>query len=57
MSEKPLDADDFPVGAENRKLVTHDRKQIAGAKQRLAQEIADRLNEHAAHKEEDRWAL
>lgn len=56
--KKPLDASDFPVSAEDSKLVTHDGKPIADANSPpLAEDIAERLNDDAARKEEDRWAF
>lgn len=58
MGKTALEPEDFPVSAENRKVVTHDGKPIADANSRdIADEIAERLNENAAHREEDRWAL
>jgi hypothetical protein len=58
MSKTALEPEDFPVSAEQRKVVTHNGEPIADAhSQDIAGEIADRLNEHAADKEEDRWAL
>ncbi|HXI08934.1 MAG TPA: hypothetical protein VNJ49_21690 [Bradyrhizobium sp.] len=58
MAKKPLNPDDFPVSAEDRKIVTDEGKPIADAdSESLAHEIAERLNEDEARKEEDRWAL
>lgn len=58
MGKTALVPEDFPVSAENRRVVTQDGKPIADASSRdIADEIAERLNEHAADKEEDRWAL
>lgn len=58
MGKKPLHPNDFPVAAEDSKVVTQDGKPIADANSEpLAEDIAERLNEDAARKEEDRWAM
>lgn len=58
MGKTALEPEDFPVSAENRRVVTQNGKPIADTSSRdIADEIAERLNEHAALEEEDRWAL
>jgi hypothetical protein len=58
MTQQPLKPNDFPVSAQEKQLITNDGKPVADAKSKpLAQDIADRLNEDAARKEEDRWSL
>ncbi len=52
-----LEPDDFPVSADGSKLVKSDGKPVAVAKDTAtAVEIADRLNEDAQRKEEDKWS-
>lgn len=52
-----LEPDDFPVEAERETLRTHTGEKIAEAKSdKLAEQIAERLNEHAYKEECDRWS-
>ncbi|MBV8701698.1 hypothetical protein [Bradyrhizobium sp.] len=54
---KTLNPDDFPVKAEDDKLKTSKGKKIADAdSEKLAENIADRLNHHAYDEEQDRWS-
>ena len=56
-SKKPLKPEDFPVDAEGRKIKKQDGTPIADAEcPAVAAEIADRLNEDEARREEDRWS-
>jgi hypothetical protein len=56
-NEKPLKSEDFPIGAESEQIVTADGKPIAKAKTPgMAGDIADRLNEDDARKEQERWS-
>ena len=58
MGKQQLKPGDFLVSYEREKLVTNDGKPIADANsETLAEDVADRLNEDAAPKEEDRRAL
>jgi hypothetical protein len=58
MAQHPLTPDDFPVSAEDEQVITDSGKPVAEAKSKsLAKDIAERLNEDAARKEEDRWSL
>ena len=53
----PLKPDDFPVKVENQKLRTENDEPVAVAKTpELADQLADRLNEHAHQEEQDRWS-
>lgn len=61
MPEQPngdeLAPDDFPVQADRTELKTQDGEKIAEAKtKKLAEDIAERLNEQAHREEEDRWS-
>ncbi len=58
MAEHPLKPQDFPVSVEGEQVITDTGKPVAEAKSKaLAEDIAERLNEDAARKEEDRWSL
>jgi hypothetical protein len=55
--EKPLRPEDFPVAVEREQIVTADGKPIAKAKTPvLADDIAERLNDDDARKEQERWS-
>ena len=57
MTKKPLMPRDFPVSAEDDKVITDKGKPIAETESEpMAREIADRLNQDEARKEEDRWS-
>jgi hypothetical protein len=52
-----LKPNDFPVHAEQKKVVKTDGKDVAEATTpKIAEDIADRLNSEEAQREEDRWA-
>jgi hypothetical protein len=52
-----LKPNDFPVHAEQKKIVKTDGKEIAEAKTtKIAEDVADRLNSEEAQREQDRWA-
>ncbi|MGP9814350.1 hypothetical protein SR870_20315 [Rhodopseudomonas palustris] len=52
-----LEPDDFPVHVENTAVTKQDGETIAEAKtEKLAEDIAQRLNEQAMQEEEDRWS-
>ena len=58
MEKTELHPEDFPVIPDGKALVTQDGTTVANAQSdRLAEDIAQRLNENAARKREDRWAL
>ena len=57
MSKKPLKPDDFPVNVEGQKIKKQDGTPIADAESTaVANEIAERLNEDEARREEDKWS-
>jgi hypothetical protein len=54
---KPLKPDDFPVHTRKTAIVTDAGKPVAEAKdEKIAGDIADRLNSDQAREEDDRWA-
>jgi hypothetical protein len=56
-SKKPLRPEDFPVDAEGQKIKKQDGVPIADAESpAVAAEIAERLNEDEARREEDKWS-
>ena len=56
-AKKPLKPEDFPVDAEGRKIKKQDGTPIADAESpAVAAEIAERLNENEARREEDKWS-
>jgi hypothetical protein len=56
-SKKPLQPEDFPVDAEGQKVKKQDGTPIADAESPpVAAEIAERLNEDEARREEDKWS-
>ncbi len=55
--DKPLEPEDFPVRAEDKKIVKNDGEPIAEAtNKKIADEVAERLNAEEDIREEDRWA-
>ncbi|MEW6151527.1 MAG: hypothetical protein ACOY3N_28350 [Bradyrhizobium sp.] len=55
--DNELKPDDFPIQADKDKLRTHKGEPVAVAEsEQIADEIADRLNEHAHLEEQDRWS-
>ena len=56
-SKKPLKPDDFPVDVEGQKIKKQDGTPIADAESpAVAVEIAERLNEVEAIREQERWS-
>ncbi|RZN31972.1 hypothetical protein [Bradyrhizobium sp. Leo121] len=56
-SKKPLKPDDFPVHAEGKKIKKQDGTPIATTEDLpIADDVAERLNEDEARREEDKWA-
>jgi hypothetical protein len=56
-SKKPLKPDDFPVNADGRKIKKQDGTPIADTDDpAVAEDVADRLNEDEARREEDKWS-
>jgi hypothetical protein len=55
--KKPLEPDDFPVDAEDKKIKKQNGTPIADADDpAVAADIAERLNENEAQREEDKWS-
>jgi hypothetical protein len=55
--DKTLDPDDFPIETDRGDLKTQTGENIARAKsEKLAEEIAERLNDQAYQEEQDRWS-
>jgi hypothetical protein len=55
--EKPLGSEDFPVNADGKKIKKQDGTPIAEAHDpAVATDLADRLNEDEARREEDKWS-
>ena len=55
--KKPLRPEDFPVTAEGRKIKKQDGKPIAnGEDPAVAEDVAERLNDDEARREEDKWS-
>jgi hypothetical protein len=56
-NDKPLKPEDFPVNAEGKKIKKQDGTPIAETQDpAVAEDIADRLNEDDARREEDKWS-
>lgn len=57
LKDELLTPDDFPIQADDEQLKTCDGRPIAstGSKE-LAEQVAERLNEHACQEEQDRWS-
>jgi hypothetical protein len=55
--DKPLEPEDFPIRTKRKKILKHDGKTIAEARNEpTADEVADRLNAEEQIREEDRWS-
>ena len=55
--DKPLKPEDFPLNAEGKKINKQDGTPIAEtADPSVAEDVADRLNEDEARREEDKWS-
>ena len=56
-NEKPLRPEDFPVNADGKKIKKQDGTPIADTEDpAIASEVAERLNEDEARREEDKWS-
>jgi hypothetical protein len=52
-----LKPDDFPIQADKNELKTHKGEPVASAEsEKIADQLAERLNEHAHLEEQDRWS-
>jgi hypothetical protein len=57
IAKKPLKPADFPVTAEGQKIKKQDGKPIASTEDAdLAADVAERLNDEEARREEDKWS-
>ena len=55
--DKPLKPEDFPVNSEGKKIKKQDGTPIAETTDpAVASDVADRLNEDEARREEDKWS-
>jgi len=55
--DKPLKPEDFPVNAQSKKVKKQDGTPIAETPDAdVANDIAERLNEDDARREEDKWS-
>jgi hypothetical protein len=55
--DEPLKPNDFPVQANQKRLVKNDGKTIAEARtEKIAEDVAERLNAEEDRREEDRWS-
>ena len=55
--DKPLKPVDFPVNAQGKKIKKQDGTPIAETTDpAVAEDVADRLNEDEARREEDKWS-
>ena len=55
--DEPLKPKDFPIHTNRKKVVRNDRKTIAEARtEKIAEDIAERLNAEEDRREEDRWS-
>jgi hypothetical protein len=56
-SKKPLKPDDFPVSAEDKEVKKQDGTTIANTNDSaVADDVAERLNEDEARREQDKWS-
>ncbi len=57
MPKTPLKPDDFPVHAEDNKITKEDGMPVAEVEDNIAaSDIAGRLNDDEARREEDKWS-
>ncbi|KIZ42320.1 MULTISPECIES: hypothetical protein [Rhodopseudomonas] len=55
--DQPLDPADFPLDVRRDEIVKSNGEPIAKARDpKVAEEVADRLNENEYRREEDRWS-
>jgi len=55
--QKPLNPDDFPVNADGKKIKKQDGTPIANTDDPdVAADVAERLNDDEARREEDKWS-
>ena len=57
IAKKPLESNDFPVNADGKKIKKQDGTPIASSDDpAVAEDLADRLNDDEARREEDKWS-
>ena len=57
IAKKPLQPNDFPVNAEGKKIKKQDGTPIANTDDpAVAADVAERLNEDEARREQDKWS-
>jgi hypothetical protein len=57
IAKKPLQPNDFPVNAEGKKIKKQDGTPIANTDDpAVAADVAERLNEDEARREENKWS-
>ena len=57
ISNKPLKPDDFPVNAEGKKIKKQDGTPIANTEDpAVAADVAERLDDDEARREDDKWS-
>jgi hypothetical protein len=57
IAKKPLQPNDFPVNAEGKKIKKQDGTPVANTDDpTVAADVAERLNEDEARREEDKWS-
>jgi hypothetical protein len=57
IAKKPLEPNDFPVNADGKKIKKQDGTPIASTDDpTVAEDVADRLNDDEARREEDKWS-
>jgi hypothetical protein len=55
--KKPLESNDFPVNADGKKIKKQDGTPIASTDDpAVAEDVADRLNDDEARREENKWS-
>ena len=55
--KKPLESNDFPVNADGKKIKKQDGTPIASTDDpAVAEDVADRLNDDEARRQEDKWS-
>ena len=57
VAQKPLKPSDFPVNADGKEIEKQDGTPIANTDDpAVAEDVADRLNDDEARREEDKWS-
>jgi hypothetical protein len=57
IAKKPLTPDDFPINADDKKIKKQDGTPLANTDDpAVAADVAERLNDDEARREEDKWS-